>query len=42
MQNSWQASFHQGLRGLKRGKSCSLKDLAILLRNRRESECVRN
>ena len=32
----WQASFHQGVRGRKRGKSCSLRDLAILLRNRFE------
>src|SRR6185436_5562436 len=32
-----QASFHTGLRGFERDKSCSVKHLAILLRNRPES-----
>ena len=36
LRNDWQALFHPGLRGYERVKSCSLKDLAILLRNSRE------
>ncbi len=36
MRNSWQASFQPGVRGHEAGKSCSLKDLAILFRNRLE------
>lgn len=37
MRTGSQASFHTGLRGFEWDKSCSYRDLAILLRNRPEN-----
>jgi hypothetical protein len=36
--NWWQASFHRGVRGFELDKSCSWRDLAILLRNEPETD----